>query len=246
MKNQEEELVVIEYTTDYEKFKFFKTNRPIDHVAPLKNSIKTKNLTRFRPVLCTEDYYIIDGQNSFMACKELGLPIAYIQSKELQESDMILLNSVNVPWKTVFFIQHFIEKEHNLNYERLNNLLKTTKLNFSTIVKTICKCSDEKFKSGKFIITEQEIEIAKKMNIMFSCLIKAFPKIVMREVNEAMFRFLKIKDLDLKHFEKQTQQHPQLVKRKASPKENIIMFKRIYDYRRTNLNCLFSDDEKEE
>lgn len=91
-------------TTDYDKFRFFETNRPVKEegkkIADLKESIKKFGYIESRKVLVTNDLYIIDGQHRFIACKQLQIPVLYEidRSGIKPETLMVELNKNQDDW----------------------------------------------------------------------------------------------------------------------------------------------------
>lgn len=78
-------------TFDYDWFKFMEGNRKPDHVLSLMASFQRRDVPN--AILCTNDGYIVDGQNRFLARKELGLPIYYYCIDGLDIHDVAYLNS---------------------------------------------------------------------------------------------------------------------------------------------------------
>ena len=75
MNNNDKQVATVYTTNDYDKFSFLDANRVTDHVNALALSFKN----RFVPnaIICNEKLQIIDGQNRFLASKQLGLPVYY-------------------------------------------------------------------------------------------------------------------------------------------------------------------------
>lgn len=70
-------LIEIHKSTDYGWFKFLPTNRTVGTSTRVKDSAETFDLTPYVPLIVTKDGYIIDGQNRFKVCMELGETIYY-------------------------------------------------------------------------------------------------------------------------------------------------------------------------
>jgi hypothetical protein len=70
----------MEISSNYEKFKLLSFNRPISKkaVKVLKESISKIGYVPSKEILVSKDFYIIDGQHRFTACKEMELPIQYV------------------------------------------------------------------------------------------------------------------------------------------------------------------------
>ena len=115
-----EKTLEVRSSYDYDKFGFYPGNRKPTHVERIKDSIQEKDLTQFVPILVTKDnglLMIIDGQNRYFACKELGKPIYYIEAKGLLESDMIVLNTNQKNWSLSDYVDFYCN-QRDINYLR--------------------------------------------------------------------------------------------------------------------------------
>lgn len=90
-------------TNDYDKFKFISQNREPDHVKALILSFKDRLVPN--AILCNEKFEIIDGQNRFLAAKELGAPIYYYVIGGLGIYDVASLNSYGKNWGFIDYIK---------------------------------------------------------------------------------------------------------------------------------------------
>lgn len=90
-------------TTDYGWFKFAHGNRATDHVQALVSSMREKNVPN--AILCNKDGEIIDGQNRFLALKQLGLPILFYIIDDLNIYDVAALNSYGKNWRQIDYIK---------------------------------------------------------------------------------------------------------------------------------------------
>ncbi len=116
---------MIKSTEDYSVFKKNSSNRDIDQVNLKKivNSIKIKNLLELRPLVVNSNMEIIDGQHRLEAAKILSLAVYYTVRKEIENSDIILLNSAQKPWILSDYIQ-FYAKEGKKNYQKIVDVSK--------------------------------------------------------------------------------------------------------------------------
>ena len=78
-------------TTNYSEIKPHQLNRKIksSHVKVLKEQIKYKDLGSTVPIVLNENCQIIDGHHRFVARKDLGLPIYFVNHHGLDEKDII-------------------------------------------------------------------------------------------------------------------------------------------------------------
>ena len=108
-------------TTDYDQFKFIDNNRQADHVKALTVSFKERYVPN--AILCNEKMEIIDGQNRFLAAKELGLPIYYYCIQGLGIYDVASLNSYGKNWNNRDFARMWagLGKKAYITTELINN-----------------------------------------------------------------------------------------------------------------------------
>lgn len=104
-------------TTNYSRFKFMHGNREVKscRVGKLIRSIKRKNMLAQFPIVCMKNstgLYVMDGQHRYTAAKELGLPIYYIEAKNLEIADVAATNSAQKGWTPKDFIHSFAEQGH--------------------------------------------------------------------------------------------------------------------------------------
>lgn len=109
-------IAMVYSTYDYGWFKFIDGNRKTDHVKALIESFQKRDVPN--AILCNEYGEIIDGQNRFLARKELGLPILYYCVEGLNIYDVASLNSYGKNWGTKEFIQMWADLG-NENYRKI-------------------------------------------------------------------------------------------------------------------------------
>lgn len=122
-------------TYDYDKFKFWPTNRPCDKYKALMRKIELNDRTKACPIIVNQDFYIADGQHRFMACRELGKPIYYhrvfIPDSEMDEF-IIMLNTDNKNWTMANRLNMYVSKGLP-NYIELKRFMDYHKLNSANI-----------------------------------------------------------------------------------------------------------------
>ncbi|MBY6838680.1 hypothetical protein [Clostridium botulinum] len=137
--NKDKIETVIYSTMDYDKFKFIKSNRSINrsNVENLKESMIKKALPK--SVTVNEKYEIIDGQHSFTARKELGLPIVYQIMEGAGEDEMITLNVNKANWKPIDYLNYFCDNEYNnyIEFKKIKDKYKITISDLLTIFDTL-------------------------------------------------------------------------------------------------------------
>lgn len=104
---------MIRMSTNYDEFRFWRNNRNPVRYDKLIKSIQANDLTSACPILVNKNYYIIDGQNRFLACKKLGKPIYYIV-KDIPDREIdnyiITLNTASTNWHLPDYLSYYIKK----------------------------------------------------------------------------------------------------------------------------------------
>ena len=111
MDKYDNPIAMVMKTNDYDKFKFISQNRLPDHVKALMLSFTDRYVPN--AILCNEKYEIIDGQNRFLAAKELGLPVFYYCIENLGIYDVASLNSYGKNWGYLDYIKMWAELGKN-------------------------------------------------------------------------------------------------------------------------------------
>ncbi len=126
---------MIKSTKDYSIFKKKELNRCINqtNLRKIMNSIQSRNMLEFRPILCDSKMYVIDGQHRLQAAKELGLEIYYQVDSDASDENMILLNANSFAWKLDDYI-HYYMKQGNEEYIKLYNFAEKTEMSCSEII----------------------------------------------------------------------------------------------------------------
>lgn len=135
-------------TTDYSKFKFYEDNRDPRSVARIKKSIKKIGCMYGVPVLVTPDFHILDGQNRFLACKNLQIPVYYtIQKLEgVSYKKYIIKLQIHKVWKLNEYIRHYAMR--NIQYHStVNEFAQKYGFNTSNNIK-ICTANKNKKGTG--------------------------------------------------------------------------------------------------
>ncbi len=151
----------INVTQDYNLFKTHFFNRSLQkrNLDLVKESLSRSNLLSVSPIICTNDYEIIDGNHRFHAAKELGLPIHYVKLGNFDIQMLIDLNYSLSKWGNYQFLELYckLEKPEYLKFKKfcqdynleINEGLPLTKSrkerrNLSTI-----------FRKGEFEFTDE-------------------------------------------------------------------------------------------
>lgn len=113
----------IQSTFKYELFQFVDGNRDIDHEDRIEKSIRESGLL-IQPVLVNQNMQIIEGQNRYQACRNLGLPIYYVIQEDIGLEEVKSLNSASKNWTTKNYIHSFAAGDKKIDYIYVEQLLK--------------------------------------------------------------------------------------------------------------------------
>lgn len=126
----------IQSTTNYSKFKFMEGNRVVneERVKKLMKAMKRKNLLPQFPIVCQKNstgLYVMDGQTRYTAAQRLGLPVHWIETKNLEIADVSASNSVQKGWLVKDFV-HSFAMQGNDHYIKLRDFVHEHRLPFTT------------------------------------------------------------------------------------------------------------------
>lgn len=177
---------------DYSKFKKMEANRSVKESRKNKVMASIKNKDLALPIAVTKKMEIFDGQATFEARRELGLPILYYFTiDDADIKDCRMLNSLNSNWNPADFVDSFAE-EGSDDYRRLKDFLSSHPMNM-TIIHTFLgneKNASIKLKSGDLVFTEKEearvLDLYQKSNEILDAL--AFSE----RPNNAFYKSVKI------------------------------------------------------
>jgi hypothetical protein len=124
--------VKIWVATDYSKFKLNEFNRVPSHYKKVRDSIREKDYTMYQPILVDKEMNIVDGQNRFLACKELGKPIYFIVSRDIKIYAAAEINQASKNWGINDYVEHYA-KRHREPYIRMMDLAAKYKQKISVI-----------------------------------------------------------------------------------------------------------------
>ena len=98
----------------------------------IRKNIENIDLTPYVPVIVDEDFFIIDGQNRFLACKSLDKPIYYVVLPRTYETNeaMIALNACQQLWRQEEFL-HFNKEQKGGCYTGLYEYMKFYNISIS-------------------------------------------------------------------------------------------------------------------
>lgn len=172
----------VKSTKNLDQFVIADWNRAIkpQRVNGIKKSILNYGYIP-NPIIVNEKKEVIDGQGRLVACKELGLPIYYMQVKGIGGQECIAMNCYQKQWTGRDYIE-FYATLGNSNYVRLKKLLDTY---HKIREKIVIYCADTsssgsltpKFKEGEFVLTNegynQAIKILNFISPLYPLIAKA-------------------------------------------------------------------------
>lgn len=153
-------------TTNYFQFRFIDGNRDVKHAAKIKKSIEAVGLL-ICPILVNEKFEIIDGQGRFTACKELNLPVYYVQQNGIGIEEVRKMNSVSSNWVTGDYVHSYTEgdetKDSYIYLQSLQKQFPDFSYTFlATVANKVNKHSEtvKNIKDGSFNCTSEGYENA--------------------------------------------------------------------------------------
>ena len=107
-------------TSDYSIFVLSEMNRVPGHYKKVLQSIKENDYTKYQPILVNNKMEIVDGQNRFLACQELGLPIHFIVSETINIFAAADINRASKNWNSMDYVQHYAKRGRESYIELLD------------------------------------------------------------------------------------------------------------------------------
>lgn len=239
-----EEMKKIYKTKNYEKFKFMVGNRPINsaHTAKLIESIKGKYL--FNPIIINEKWEIIDGQHRFEAIKQLNLPLYFFINEGYSYDEVVILNENQKNWGHMDFLLHYVSIG-NKEYIEVKKIMEKYKITLTATLAFLqagnSKATEE-FKYGQFKINEIEkikaIESIRKYNK-----IKGFWEFSgSYSFVRAFTNLLEFEDFNFERFNTACRNYPNLIGRRSRSTDYLILFQKLYNWKRSKKVRLIHDD----
>lgn len=202
-------------TLDYNRFRFFNTNRSIveSHVRKLMASISEIGL--LEEITINEDYYIIDGQHRFEALKRMGEHIVAKIKIGASSDSIIPVNIIRKGWSIMDYINHYAERGNN-HYKLIREVIENndTKLSTGTLLDLY---SDSTSQSSAKGIREGIFKINMDKGVMLTDMIVGLePYIPMYSQTTKFARaFSKVvksnENFDIKRFKRQLQKYKLMI-----------------------------------
>ena len=230
-------------TGDYDKFKFVASNRQVSpaHVREIMNEIQRINLTSENPIKVTRSHEIMEGQHTFEACKELGVPVYYMYTK-MSKTDIGQFNSVQKSWSYKNVLNHFcVEGYHD--YKILAGFLKRHPYPITTLIILLTgehtKTVMNEFKRGNFKVS-QSIESVEELLSKITQF-KEYSDKIYRHRTFVLSYIDTLTHPDFNHdvFVHKVSLVPSRFIKQETQKEYLRMVEDIYNYRNNNPIRLF-------
>lgn len=233
---------MIKKTRNYEMFKFREDNRAQGinktHLGAIKESIRSRNMLEFRPIIVNSEFEIMDGQHRLLAAKELGIDIYYEVSKEIDSLDIIKLN-VACSWGLRDY-HHFYVKNGYQEYIKLNEFMKRNQLSLHVALHLIAgdgKKTRKVFRDGTFVFNQEDNEETYQKCWSVIDVINRFAPSKSKHITttsrfwSALAQIVAHPDFVLEKFLLNIRQMIERVSIRASKQDYIDMFTEIYNWR---------------
>lgn len=237
---------MIKQTREYTMFKKHDHNKDMveANVVRIMNSIKTKNLLEYRPILVDEKFQVIDGQHRLEAARRLEVPIFYEVKKGVEPREMILLNQNSFNWKMEDYLKFYVQ-EGNDNYIKLKRFIEKHDSTLKAVLVLFGKRGGSQyrsngFKAGGFIFPSPEEEERGNLILERTRHFLDFVKPKIDKPNgylnganfqRAMYLFLSIEAVDFEIFMGKVAQRLDLIQCHSRILLYVKMLKQIYNFR---------------
>lgn len=239
----------IQSSQDYDNFIMIQGNRNINQtkIDKIKSDIESGfNLLPYCPVIAYEKegfLHIIDGQHRFSVGKQLGLPIYYVITDELNLYQIATMNSKQDKWSSKDFLKCYIELGQG-DYKILSQTIIKYKIGISFAAELLSrgklgtrdKIKDD-FEQGKFKVGffEETTELLELSHSIFS----RYKFYTDRHLITAV-QTIKEKGLcDFNFLTEKIKQAPNMMDKQSSVKEYIYNIERVYNHKASNRKVIY-------
>lgn len=232
----------VEKTTNYDQFKFINANREQvrGHVENLKTAFQeVGNLTKVQPILVNERMEIIDGQHRFIASKELGEPIYYMQVPGLTVRDARKMNSTHRGWHINDYARSFALSGDS-NYQ--NFLVLKEEYGFSHSILLSYSLNDsnktgfKEFREGEFVLDNMD-ESRERLDKLLA-LGEYTPLVTDRTFALAVLKAFSVEGYDHARMLRKLAAQAGNLKSYRTLEDNLRQLEDVYNYQITEANRL--------
>lgn len=234
-------------TSDYGIFKTIAGNRPLNkgNLLRLKASIEYVNLLEQCPIIVDKDFGIIEGQHRLQAAKELGVDVFYVVTEKDPQAAMVLLNSVKKSWGFDDWVYHWAGKgvPSYIKILSLSEELNRSTYELVRVFQSRRSKSPHAIKDGLLELMSEEIinegiSAIKHSNSIIDRLhelsMKRFSFLYSIKFKEAIFYFIKRRDVDLEELESKLILKMDLLRPCTSVKDYGELIFNIYNFGKKN------------
>ena len=160
-------------TMSYEMFRLLNQNRPINEglVKRLMESIKKIGYLPGRPVIVTQEMFVVDGQHRLEACRRLKVPVSYEITHHEPNDVMMALNANQEIWRLDEYVHYWAENGVEC-YKVLRDFDAEFKMGMSN---SISICSGPQRASSKLIRAGGEFKVNPDMYLVMKFLDECRP-----------------------------------------------------------------------
>lgn len=239
----------IQFRKDYETFTLLTGNRIVNKskIDKIKGDINSGlNLLPYCPVIVFEKdnlLHIVDGQHRYYVSKELGLPVYYVVSEELNLFQIATMNSKQDKWKEKDFLKCYMELGVE-DYKILNDFIAEFKVGIAVLAELLMhgkytggKDTLNQFREGKFKVNfkDESRELLELIQDLFG----RYRFSADRDLFKAI-QMIKEKGLcDFELLLKKIKSSPNLMDKQTSPKDYIYNIEKVYNHQATNRKVIF-------
>lgn len=241
---------MIKKTKDYDIFILRDDNREkIDrpHIQRLCESIKSRNLLEFRPIVVNEKMEVIDGQHRLFAAKALDVEIYYQVESKLDAPDIVRMN-ISKAWTMGDYLNFYCQHDYE-EYKKLAEFMKKHSLTLKvalTIALGQSKLGYYEFKRGEFKFEEcsenVDLDICWE-TIHYIQKINGYAQYTYtNRFWKAMLKLVKHPNFDAKKWKSNVEKLVSNFCPKARADDYVIMVQNIYNWR-NNAKIHLLDDQ---
>lgn len=200
----------IQKTTEYSKFRYFKSNRET-FINNLLKSVQEKNMLHAHPIIVNKDFFVIDGQHRLEVAKKLQVPIYYIVVEDINE-EHIPQNQVQRVWMLDDYLNFYKEKIND--YKEIDRLRKEYALDTNVLITLtstgMYKTAMQRFRRGQYQQNKNIENIDNKLKHMTEIrqIIRPYGNSSVKDVIRAIWKLINQPNYDNENMIKKLQFNP--------------------------------------